>query len=296
MVNQADKITFADWRAGDGTKEWSDHSYNICIGCEHECLYCHQKSRWLRFGPKTCKPGLWKKQKLNPNRQKLGAEVGEKGVVMFPSSHDITPSFLKESLTTIKHLLRKNNVLIVSKPHLAVIKRICKAFAGRKDDILFRFSIGSLREATCAFWEPGAPTPKERMASLIYAFKQGFQTSISVEPMLEDGDQIRALVAKVEPYVTNTIWIGKLDRIPWKHSGHLPGFDEAAAKIKANQTDKAILKLVDDLKGHSKIRWKDTISEVIDKHAKKSDSHHQNESCLASDDSGKVHIASDSSK
>ncbi|MEI8043564.1 MAG: hypothetical protein WCL11_19295, partial [Verrucomicrobiota bacterium] len=36
--------------------------------------------------------------------------------------------------------------------------------------------------------------------------------------------------------------------------------------LSANQ--RRFLKLVNDFKGHSKIRWKDTISEVINKHAK----------------------------
>ena len=90
-----DKTTFEDERTGTGTKEWSNFSYNICKGCEHGCLYCYAKAQACRFDKPMRIPGQWNRQKLNPTRRALGAEVGAKGVVMFPTSHDITPRFLR---------------------------------------------------------------------------------------------------------------------------------------------------------------------------------------------------------
>ena len=195
-----DKTAFDENRTGKGTKEWSDFSYNICLGCEHECLYCYAKSQRCRFDERMRRPGVWKRQWLNPTRKALGAEVGAKGVVMFPTTHDITPRFLKRSLKTIKNLLANNQVLIVSKPHLLVVRALCKELADRKKDILFRFTIGSLNKSTCVFWEPGAPPRRERIAALKHAFDRGFSTSVSIEPMLEDREGICELVAEVEPY------------------------------------------------------------------------------------------------
>lgn len=260
-----DKTTFDDNRPGKGTKEWSDFSYNICLGCEHECLYCYAKAQRCRFDEVMRIPGKWSKQKLNPKKKALGAEVGAKGVVMFPTTHDITPRFLKRSLKTIKNLLANNQVLIVSKPHLAVVKALCKELADHKGDILFRFTIGSQKKSTCALWEPGAPPPRERISALKYAFGRGFSTSVSIEPMLEDREAICGLVASVEPYVTDTIWVGKMQRIPRKLNAHVKGLSDAVAKIKAQQTDDEILKLVKALKGNKKIRWKDSIKAVLKK-------------------------------
>jgi len=60
-------------------------------------------------------PAGWAKQALNPNRGRLGAEIGKRGVVMFPTSHGITPTFLPQSLQTIRNLIaRDNRVLVVS--------------------------------------------------------------------------------------------------------------------------------------------------------------------------------------
>jgi hypothetical protein len=57
-----------------------------------------------------------------------------------------------------------------------------------------------------------------------------------------------------------------MQRIPTKYNLHVPGFEAAKAKIKAQQTDHQILALVEALKGNPKIRWKDSIKKVLAKH------------------------------
>jgi len=266
-MNIKNEKTFVEIRNGQGTKEWSDASYNICRGCEHGCLYCYAKARACRFDAAVRQPGGWEKQTLNPNRSSLGAEVGPKGVVMFPTSHDITPRFVSEAVVTLKNLLRNNQVLIVSKPHLSVIKTLCAEFTDQKSKILFRFTVGSLDQELCAYWEPGAPAPIERIAALKYAYGQGYQTSVSCEPMLDDCAGIIRLVMAVAPYVSDTIWIGKMQRIPQKFNTHVPGFEKAVALVRARQADAEILRLVTALKHHSKVRWKDSIKKVMAKPA-----------------------------
>ncbi len=258
-----DNDTFGTKRDGKGTKEWSDFSYNICLGCEHDCLYCYAKAQRCRFDEAVRLPGGWAKQKLNPNRSRLGEEVGPKGVVMFPTSHDITPQFLEESLRTIKNLLECNQVLIVSKPHLEVIRRLCQELRAVRTKVMFRFTIGALDKALCAYWEPGAPSPQERLVCLRHAYEEGFQTSVSVEPMLASREETLRLVAEVSPCVTDSVWIGKMQRIPQKHNTHVAGFAEAVALIKSQQSDAEILALVKRLKNNAKVQWKDSIKEVI---------------------------------
>jgi hypothetical protein len=130
---------------------------------------------------------------------------------------------------------------------------------------MFRFTIGSLDEALCRYWELGAPTPRERIACLRHAFNRRFATSVSAEPMLDDLAGTIKLVDRVSPWVTDTVWCGKMGRIPWKHNAHIPGFVAAGERIKALQTDEQILKLVQALKDHRKVRWKDSIKDVLKK-------------------------------
>lgn len=264
-----DAKPFAESRNGTGTKEWSDASYNICRGCEHQCRYCYAWTDISRFNKGFRDAEDWAKQKLRTNTA-LGADAGNRGVVMFPTSHDITPAFLPQSLETIKNLIANGNeVLVVTKPHRDVIAALCDGLREHEDRILFRFTIGSLAEATCAFWEPGASPPTERLAALRHAFEAGFQTSVSVEPMLEDLDGTRAVVEAVEPFVTDTIWLGKMNRMPRKRNAHVPGFGEAAEKIDAHRKDNRILALVDAFAGHPKIRWKDSVKKVLEKHGRR---------------------------
>ena len=156
----------------------------------------------------------------------------EKAGVMFPSSHDITPQHLPESIQFLKNILFPGNqILIVSKPHLECIKAICDEFVNYKDKILFRFTIGSSDNATLKFWEPGAPSFEERVASLKYAYEAGYATSISCEPMLDNN--IGDVIDIVRPYVTHSIWLGKMSKMKWRLEMNTEITDEL--KEKANQ-------------------------------------------------------------
>ena len=257
--------TFAATRTGTGTKEWSDFSYNICTGCQHGCLYCYAHNNRARFGKSLRTNDQWRQQHLSDKGQQLGSKVGKKGVVMFPTSHDITPEFLDQSLATIKNLLLNNSVLVVSKPHLCVIETLCRELTPNRDKVMFRFSIGSLNEQQTDFWEPGAPKPSERITALQYAYNAGYATSVSAEPMLDDNLGMRKLVNTVDPYVTDTIWLGKMQRVNRVQNHGFTGFDMRLAFIKEWQSDENILHLVKLLATHPKVKWKDSISKVIKK-------------------------------
>lgn len=167
-----------------GTKEWADRSENCLNGCSHDCKYCYAKATAVRFGHNT--PLNWKNETLKPNILKKGFRKWE-GKIMFPSAHDITPAHLDDCMDYLEHMLRPGNqVTIVTKPHLDCVKAICQEFGWYKDKILFRFTIGSSDLTTLKFWEPNAPDFTERLESLKYAFSQGYQTSVSCEPMLDN--------------------------------------------------------------------------------------------------------------
>lgn len=265
-ASRSDSSEFATDRDGKGVGEWCDRSYNICSGCEHGCIYCFARTNGARFDAAVRTPGEWERQRLKP-RTELGKGVCRDKVVMHPSTHDITPKFVGESLSTIKNLISDGNkVLIVTKPHLSVVKTLCRGLESKKDKILFRFTIGSLDPKLSAFWEPYAPMPEERINALRHAHANGFATSVSVEPMLGSVDNTIKLVARLEPYVTDTLWLGKMQRIPVKLNAHVLGFTAARDLIREQQTDGEILRLVASLSNNPKVRWKDSIKAVIERH------------------------------
>jgi len=81
--------------------------------------------------------------------------------------------------------------------------------------------------------------------------------------MLASREETIRLVAEVSPYVTDTIWVGKMQRIPRKYNAHVAGFAEAVARIESQQSNEEILALVGTLERNPKVQWKDSIQEVI---------------------------------
>jgi DNA repair photolyase len=185
------------------------------------------------------------------------------GQVMFPSSHDITPNNLDACLTVMKNLLDAGNrVLVVSKPHLECIKRICDEFEQFKDQILFRFSIGACDDRILSYWEPRAPSYDERKRCLIYAFDSGFQTSVSVEPML-DSANIDILISELLPYITHSIWIGTMNHLGRFEKGSDMVLKQATNRIRQGQIDTVIRQIYQRHKNNPLIRWKAEIKKVV---------------------------------
>lgn len=187
------------------------------------------------------------------------------GCIMFPSTHDITPKHLHLAIDYLKRMLGNGNkVLIVSKPSYHCIKQICDTFKDYKESILFRFTIGSTNNKTLKFWEPNAPDYAERKKALVYAFNMGFQTSLSCEPMLDN--RIDKLIEDLSQYVTDAIWLGKMNfairRL--RTNGHWDAENQAAVKqLMEWQNDETIKKLYNKYKDNPQIKWKESIKKVV---------------------------------
>ena len=249
-----------------GTKEWADVNFNFINGCTHDCKYCYSKEMAIRFDRKS--PSTWKDEELRLNDLTKTISIKNK-LVMFPSSHDITPRYLNESIYIIKKLIdSKNKVLIVTKPHFECVKKICQSFDKEKKNILFRFTIGSSNSAILKFWEPGAPTFQTRLKSLKYAYDLGFKTSVSCEPMLDYN--IERLIQKILPFITDSIWIGNanflIKRLKTNGITDLETFKKANELVMWQSNTDNILKIYDLYKNNKKIKWKDSIQKILDKH------------------------------
>ncbi|GFO57632.1 hypothetical protein GMSM_46390 [Geomonas sp. Red276] len=253
--------SFNKAKPGFGVGEWAPYSYNIGTGCSNGCKYCYARDIALKFGGISEK-GQWTQERVNQGK----ADINEKadGMVMFPSMHDITDNNLTTYMKTLRNILAAGNqVLIVSKPRMTTVQSICDTFTSFKDSILFRFTIGSQNERVCKFWEPNAPKPQERINALRHAFEAGYQTSVSAEPMLEGWREAVALYEALEPIVTDTVWFGKMQEIDDRVDLSDPVNKSAANFIRDFQSDANIRRLYDSLKDRPKVRWKDSVREVV---------------------------------
>lgn len=247
----------------NGTKEWSVKSANFITGCSNNCSYCYSRAMAIRTKRKI--QDNWKEEIVRSNDLNKKWKMVEGGRIMFPSSHDITPEHLLESIQFLRNILTPGNeVLIVSKPNLVCIKAICEEFVDYKEKILFRFTIGSANDEVLKFWEPGASSFTERIESLKYAYEAGYETSISCEPMLDN--KIGDVIAAVKPFVTHSVWLGKMNEM--KHRLTMNTELTQELKNRANQlynwqSDDEIKALYGTYKNDPLIRWKSDIKKIV---------------------------------
>lgn len=245
-----------------GTREWAQTTVNIQRGCEHNCRYCYAREMAVRF--KQCTAERWSQPVIQPAKVHLKKYRKRKGVVMFPSTHDITPRNINECLVVLGKLLEAgNHVLIVSKPSKSCVRTLCDTFFGYRDQIVLRFTIGSVNDSVLGFWEPGAPGFLERKESLEDAWYSGFETSLSVEPYLDD--QVEYLYECLVPYITQHFWIGKLRRLNKRvNMMQLTSAQicDYVQPLQSAQTNEAVMELYRRLNGKPHVRWKDSIRVV----------------------------------
>jgi uncharacterized Fe-S cluster-containing radical SAM superfamily protein len=244
-----------------GTKEWAAQSCNCVNGCSHDCRYCYARYDAVdRYGRMTREQ--WPVEQI---RQKDVAKPRHKmqGRIMFPTTHDITPNTLEACLTVLQKLLAAGNeVLIVSKPHLACVDELCCELENHKPQITFRFTIGTSDDAILSYWEPGAPGFWERFRCLQHAYVNGYRTSVSMEPLLGP-ERAAETVAKLQPYVSDSIWIGTLNRIDQRV---LIANDEdrcQVERLKRWQTPDAIRWVYERLKDNPLVKWKESYKQVL---------------------------------
>ena len=242
-----------------GTKEWAPFNFNFMSGCSNDCVYCYAKDMAIRSKRKT--PETWKTEETVDMSGKSYSK--KSGDIMVPSSHDITPGNIDTAMAVLERLIANgNHLLLVTKPNFECTKRIVDAFESKKEQLKFRFTIGSADSGVLKLWEPGAPDFEERLRSLKYVFDKGFSTSISCEPLLDE--HFDDLYEKVSPYVNGSIWIGKMNsavkRVRDNTAGTFPM--EKVHELVDSQSDEKILKLFLKYKDNPLIEWKESIKKV----------------------------------
>jgi len=162
----------------------------------------------------------------------------------------------------LKLLEAGNNILVVSKPRLECIQRLCDSLRPYRKHILFRFSIGFIDKRVQQFWEPNAPTYAERLSCLRMAYELGFQTSVSAEPLLEPW-RAKAIVDNLRLFITHSVWIGKLNglrtRTKWLYPDGHPEID----RLEQWQANEKVSEVYETLKDDPLVRWKESYKKVL---------------------------------
>jgi len=247
-------------REKTGTREWSQHSANLFTGCSHDCRYCYARAMALRFR-KIKTPADWRTMRIRP-KERDRTFKRRPGVTMFPTTHDITPETLDACADYLKALLKPGNrVLIVTKPHWECVVPLCIELEPWRDQIEWRFTIGSMRDEDLSYWEPGAPAYLERFDAANAAIREGYLVSYSIEPILNI-DRVVAL-AQTFAFSGGEVWIGKMNQVRRRVRIETEEDERRVRAIEEGQTDERIMGVVRALKNVPQVRWKDSIRKVI---------------------------------
>jgi len=248
-------------RSGYGTGEWADNSRNCMIGCSNDCAYCYSRVKAL-------KDGIIPSRSTWPIENTDDVAIAKRhfkldGLVMFPTRHDTTPDNIKYVLPYVTGLLEAgNDVLFVSKASLACMKLLCRELSMFKSQLLIRVTIGSMHPMLCKFWERNAPSPQERLMALQHAFDKGFETSVSMEPVLHGVEDAVETFTIVEPFVTEKIWVGAMNGLDTRVDMTNLNFAKAVTDLKKLQSKKELVRLYNELKDQPKVLWKESIRDA----------------------------------
>jgi len=249
-------------RDGHGTGEWADKNRNCIIGCANDCAYCYARKNAIRSGV-IANRAAWPNEVLD-EAAFTQRQAKVEGLIMFPTRHDTTPTNIKYTLPYLTGILEAgNSVLFVSKASLACMKLLCQELSGYKDQILVRVTIGSVDPLRCKFWERNAPSPQERILALQHAKDSGFETSVSMEPMLHGADNAIKTFKAVEQYVTEKIWIGPMNKIDERVDTLNENFRKAVEDMKKLQSRDELQRLYHSLKNEPKVAWKKDLLTAI---------------------------------
>ena len=121
-------------------------------------------------------------------------------------------------------------------------------------------SAGTADSYKMAYWEPGAPCFGERMDCLREARHNGFNTSVSAEPLLTPWS-VKRLYDTVA-YHANEVWIGAMNKIETRV--HIEeGKRRELELLEEWQTPEAMRAVYKCMRGCDKVRWKDSYQKAL---------------------------------
>jgi len=239
---------------------------SICNGCSNNCRYCSTREIKSRLHSQSSD---WATEQVdvmkafNTGYRKVRDNDPSTYDIVFPTTHDITLNTLGASLAFLKKVLvAGNTVLIITKPNPVCIQALTMELAPWKSQIHLRLSITAMDEGLLKYWEPNAPSFQQRFIALKDCFNKGFKTSVNIEPAL-DIPNLPVLVDTVMPFVTDKIWIGKMN-----HANRCVVVETEEDRVQLerilnSQEDLHFWNLYHKLKSNPKIGYNDSMRTVI---------------------------------
>lgn len=228
-------------RSNGDNKSLAAFSFNTAMGCDYGCLFCcapHASAKFVKtdLRPRGIKdpeaqwgqyalPRLWDKSaflsKLRTAENTAVDDLSRGGhrAVLFSSTSDpyqIIPHAdpaLRRALTQQARSLVRRALFLIRTRSTLNVRMLTRSPLAREDFALFKkfgprlmfgMSIPTLRDDLAKIYEPKAPPPSERLATLRAAREMGLNIYVAVSPTYPecDEDDLRntlKAVAELEP-------------------------------------------------------------------------------------------------
>ena len=261
-ISEKDLIELKETLYRDNNKQWAPLGTNIIqhkTNCPQLCRYCYNIA-WKHRSEKLEIPDIEDTREMfctDENRvEKVWTTRKKANLYIFGSTHDIFPEMIDDYISVARKVIESGSeLLIVTKPNLVCMKKLCKELKDLKDKIMIVCTITSNNKDLLEYWEPHAPSYKERVECLKYAFSQGYRTSVSMEPYLSDP---REVIKDVSRYVTHYVWLGKMN-----HCKELEFDEEQYEKLDGLYDEEYVMRLIKDLRDNKKVFFKYSMMRTI---------------------------------
>jgi hypothetical protein len=78
-----------------------------------------------------------------------------------------------------------------------------------------------------------------------------------------DATDVAGMVHELLPYITHSIWLGKMNRIERRVACESIEMQREVDRIEQGQSDARIFQLYQELRTNPQVRWKESIKEVV---------------------------------
>lgn len=192
-------------------REYSELAVNLYKGCPHGCIYCYAPNCLRRkkedfhqsYGPRENIINLVQKDLIEMKETKDNRQV------LFCFTCDPYPGECSDNIYTQEAL---ELFKAYNQPFQLLTKGGMKAardFHLYKKTDAYAVTLTLLDERQSLIWEPNAPLPKNRIASLKKAKEKGIKTWVSFEPVI-DPEQVYKIYDLTKDFV-DLYKIGKLN-------------------------------------------------------------------------------------
>jgi len=195
--------------------EYAKLALNLYNGCIHGCKYCYNNTRWNKdkfFD--SAKPRTGLTSKIEADARSLSDEYGDACpeilISFIGDAYQPAEKHLGITRLAIRTLINHNlPFTILTKSNL--ITRDFDLLQEHRKKFRLGMSLITTDDFKASEWEPKAASVLDRIYTLGAAKKHGFQTWVSLEPVIWPAEAVRVINSLY--HLVDFWWIGKLNHM-----------------------------------------------------------------------------------